>query len=673
MLPPRNRLLIGRTEAIEQILGQLDEVGVVTIFGLPGSGKTTVATEIAHRHRGLVCWVPAEDTAAMLNGFAELANRLGVPAGLAETELLEELWRRLDGQDDWLLVLDNAEHPDTVRRFVPPVRTGKLLITSRSPAWSALGSTIKIGPLDDDAAVAFVRRRTGRSDEDGAPLAQAMGKLPLALEQACAYIDETGMSVAQYLRILGRRHTELLSRGAPAAHPHPVTTTWELVFEDVRRRSPLAAEILEVTAYLSADGVPLAMLEPVVAAGGDELQMADAVAELLRFSIVDRSESALRVHRLVQSVVRDQLSPTDRAARSTAALRALESNAPTGPAVPEFWPAWSLVTPQVLAFLRAAVDSDVLPEGTVELALRCYRYLLARSALKSAHELLDLLISGVESVLGRVPALGELYANRADLLDAEGSLTRARGELEQALGIFGENPEGVSETTLARTWARLAHILNCSDEPASAADHYRRALDLLRSQQGDPEEISNALIGLGYACWGQGDYVGAELELRAALDLLDAQGWTKHPLHADALSGLGMMLHEQGRWLQARAMQLDALAEMVEVHGNIDHPAIAYTYDKLGYVEGLLGSHDSSLAHHTQAVEMLRRLFGPADARVAMIMSNQGNAQLAVGDPEAAAASQRAAHAILLDHYGPAHRDTRLVASRLKNLLSLTV
>lgn len=671
ILPPRNRMLVGRSALIADVLGQLDDTGVVTLYGLPGSGKTTVAAEIAHRHRGLVCWVPAEDTAALLNGLGDLAARLGVPAGLGEAELLEALWGELDRHDGWLLVLDNAEHPDSLRRFVPPVRNGQLLVTSRSPAWSALGATVKIGPLDDEDAQAFVRRRTGCLGEDPAPLAAAMGKLPLALEQACAYIDETGMSLAQYLTILGRRHRDLLSRGAPAAHPHPVTTTWELVFEDVRRRSGLAAEILEVSAYLSADGVPLTMLEPVVEAGGDELRMADALAELLRFSIVDRSESALRVHRLVQAVVRGQLSPAHRLARAAAALRSLESNAPVGPAVPESWPAWSLVTPQVLAFLRAAVDSDVLPDRTVDLALRCYRYLRARSSLETAHELLDMVTALVESVCGRVPVLGELYSDRADLLDAEGSLGRARGELERALAVFEENGDRVPEATLAATWARLAHILNCSDEPAAAAEHYRRALALLRADGGEPEEVANALIGLAYARWAQHDFAGAEVELRSALGLLEDQGWTRHPLHADALSGLGMMLHEQGRWAEARAIQLDALAEMIQVHGDIDHPAIGYTYDKLGYVEGLLGMHVESQSHHGTAVEMLRRIFGPRDARLAIVISNLGNAQLAAGDAQAAASSQQRSYDILLEHYGPAHRDTRLVATRLEELLSV--
>ncbi len=672
MLPPRTRLVVGREGVIAAIGDRLAELDVVTLYGLPGSGKTTVAAEIAHQHQGLVCWVPAEDSAAVLNAFTELAGRLGVPAGLAEAELIEALWHRLERHDGWLLVFDNAEHPDSLRRFIPPVRNGRLLVTSRSPAWSGLGGTVKIGPLDDEAALAFVRRRTGRTEEDAGPLALAMGRLPLALEQACSYIDETGMSLAEYLGLLGLRRRELLSRGAPAAHPHPVTTTWELVFEDVRRRSPLAAEILEVSAYLSAENLPLAMLAPAVDDAGDQLRLADALAELLRFSIVDRNGSSLRIHRLVQSVVRSQLSPTLRVARAAAALRSLANHAPTGPAVAQTWPAWSLVTPHVLAFLRAAVDSDVLPESAVDLALGCYRYLRARSALGPAHELLDLLISLVESVRGRVPVLGELYANRADLLDAEGSLAQARHELERAVAIFAEHPDAVPEVTLARTWARLAHILNCSDEPAAAAGYYRQALAVFRADGADPEEIANALIGLGYAGWAQHDFATAEEQLRSALDLLDGQGWTRHPLHPEALSGLGMMLHEQGRLTEAHSLQLAALTEMAEVHGEVDHPAIAYTLDKLGYVEGLLGLHPDSLEHHTRALEMLRRLFGPHDARLAMMMSNRGCAQQAGGDPWAAAESQREAHAILLDHYGPDHRDTRLVAARAEDLLIRT-
>lgn len=669
ILPPRNRLLVGRGPILDQVVAQLGDGGVVTLYGLPGAGKTTVAAEIAHDHPGLVCWVPAEDSAAVLNGLAELAARLGVGPGLSEAELLESLWLRLSQQDDWLIVFDNAEHPDSVRAFVPPLRNGRLLVTSRSPAWSSLGATVKIGPLDDEAALAFVRRRTGRVGDDATLLAQAMGRLPLALEQACSYIDETGMSLGQYLRILQHRQTELLSRGAPAGHPHPVTTTWALVFEDVRRRSALAAQILEVSAYLSAEGLPLSMLEAAVETAGDELQMADALAELLRFSIVDRAGSTLRVHRLVQSVVRSRLSPQERRERAAAALRSLQACAPAGPAVAGSWPAWSLATPHVLAYLRAVADSEVLPEGSVELAMGCYRYLRARAARGPAHELLDVVIELVEAVRGRVPLLGELYADRADILDAEGQLAPARAELERALAVFGQNLDSVPEVTQARTWVRLAHILNCSDEPVASAEHYRRALPLLRGPDGEPEEVIRSLIGLGYACWGQGHFAAAEVELRSALELLTDQGWTRHPLHPEAVSALGMMLHEQGRWPEARDLQLQALEEMAEVLGAGDHPSVAYTFDKLGYVEGLLGEHRGSLAHHAAAVAMLERIFGPNDARLAMVISNLGNAQLASGDPAAAAASQGTAYAILLDHYGSEHRDTQLVSTRVQGLL----
>ncbi len=237
------------------------------------------------------------------------------------------------------------------------------------------------------------------------------------------------------------------------------------------------------------------------------------------------------------------------------------------------------------------------------------------------------------------------------------------------MAIFEENADRVPEVTLARTWARLAHVLNCSDQPALSAEHYRRALALLRQHDGDLDEVVNALIGLGYACWAQGDFARAEDNLRSAVELLEHEGWTRHPLHPEAVSGLGMMLHEQGRLHEARELQLVALHEMAEVHGEVDLPAIAYTHDKLGYVEGLLGHHERSRQEHTLAVEMLGRLFGPRDARLAMMISNLGNAQLASGDTAAAAASQQSAYAILLERYGSSHRDTRLVAGRVKDLL----
>ena len=91
------------------------------------------------------------------------------------------------------------------------------LITSQSPAWAALGPTIRVDPFEPTVAARFLLTRSGRRDPQAATtLADLLGNLPLALEQAGAYIDQTGLSLAEYLRLFHLRRDQLLMRGAPA-------------------------------------------------------------------------------------------------------------------------------------------------------------------------------------------------------------------------------------------------------------------------------------------------------------------------------------------------------------------------------------------------------------------------------------------------------------------------
>ena len=73
-------------------------------------------------------------------------------------------------------------------------------------------------------------------------------------------------------------------------------------------RSPLAATLLETMAFLAPDAIEVALLAPLA---GDELDLHDAVGELLRLSLVDRKAGQLRMHGLLQDVIRDRLPESD--------------------------------------------------------------------------------------------------------------------------------------------------------------------------------------------------------------------------------------------------------------------------------------------------------------------------------------------------------------------------
>ena len=668
VLPPRNPLFTGRDELVRKVRRHLSTDGVVTIHGLAGVGKTDVALEIAHRHAGPVSWVTAESRTALFGALTSLAKRLNVQLGSDEADLLSGLWAAIKEREDWLLVFDNAEDVELVREALPPLTSACVLVTSQSSAWLALGPTIRVDPFGSTVAARFLLARSGRRDPHAATtLADLLGNLPLALEQAGAYVDQTGLSLAEYLRLFHLRRDQLLMRGAPANHRQTVSATWQIVFERVGARSPLAARILETSAFMAPDSIPLSWISAIVSGqGADEMEFADAVAELLRYSLVDRGEGSLRVHRLVQTVLRAKLPADQRVARATDVVTLLRRAAPPVPTDPDGWTTWAVLAPHITALLRSSEDLNALPTGLVGLALDAFRYLRARSALPSAHSILDSLIAVGHATGADRQLLGELYAERGELLDAEGKLILAREELERAIAMLGGAADA-GDLRSARTWARLAHLLNCADEPDRAVGYYQRSLPVLR-ELGDTAEIVRTLIGLGYTFWALDEFATGATQFRDALEILDEAGWPEHPLAAEAMSGLGMMLHDQGMPAESRDLQRRALAVLRRVYGEVDHPIVAEVHDKLGWTLRLLGDLGAARAEHAESAAMMSRQFGPDDPRVAMALTNLGLAELEAGDIAGARAHQQRAHEVLLRAYGPDHCNTRLVVGRLEDL-----
>ena len=473
------------------------------------------------------------------------------------------------------------------------------------------------------------------------------------------------MGPGAYLRMFRARRDHLLARGAPASHPHPAATTWHLLFDTVRQRAPVAAELLEVASFLSSEGVAWSLLDD---AGDDspeaQLLRLDAVLELVRCSLVDRDDTELRVHRLVQGVVRGALRPTDRRARAAAATEALARATPAGPDQPATWTTWSQLLPHVEALLRASIDVGVAPSGIVTLVGRFVAYLRYRSGLLLAESLVDAALVLVDRTDRGPHRLAVLHALRSEVRDDLGRLDDARADIMTALALVGPVGAGRPDLATALTWARLAHVLNCADERTRAVDLYERSIEVL-AVQGERADLVEALVGLAYTHWGLDAYAAAEARCREALALLEQAGQSRHPLYPTALSALGMMLHEQGHWTQARELQLTSLELLHRLHGEREHHDIAYVHDKLGYVEGLLGNHEQALVEHQKAGDMLSRLFGDRDPRRAITVSNRGLAEVALGRHSAALSSQQEAYDLLVVAFGPTHKLTRLVAERL--------
>jgi hypothetical protein len=231
-LPPTWNLPWGRNPSFTGRMGLLDRLraglaasgrrpAVVALTGMGGVGKSQLALEYAYRWQAdydRVWWVRAEQPATLLADYAALATELGLPERDDPDQDVAVAAVRgwLERNQRWLLVFDNAEEGAAVRPVLPRGGGGGVVITSRNPAWRREASAIPVDVLSRDEAVAFLLERTGQHDPQAAEeLADAIGELPLALEQAGAYIDEQGGTLSGYVRGLRTRAPELFAAGQP--------------------------------------------------------------------------------------------------------------------------------------------------------------------------------------------------------------------------------------------------------------------------------------------------------------------------------------------------------------------------------------------------------------------------------------------------------------------------
>ena len=155
-------------------------------------------------------------------------------------------------RQDWLLIFDNAPDPAAVRAMLPPAGRGRVLITSQNPHWPD-AEALEVPLLDQRAAAGFLLKRTGSAEELPAEdLADELGRLPLALEQAAAYMVACGQPIAAYLDLFRQRRRELLARGDPTGYDKNVATTWSLAFDQLSRTAPGARGIAAADGMLRA-------------------------------------------------------------------------------------------------------------------------------------------------------------------------------------------------------------------------------------------------------------------------------------------------------------------------------------------------------------------------------------------------------------------------------------
>ncbi|MFF3786085.1 tetratricopeptide repeat protein, partial [Streptomyces sp. NPDC001933] len=441
-------VFVGREVALDRLRCMLTESGdaAVTqtgaVHGLGGIGKSTLALHYAVRYRDaytLVWWINAESPELIEAGLAALATRLCPHWACGATAEERTAWAVawLQWHPGWLLVFDNVEHPDQLRPYLGSLPGGHHLATSRkATGWHTIGPTLPLDLLDPAASADLLcriayggRTSTPEQREEAEALAEELGYLPLALEQAGAYLHQTGKEIAAYRRALPR----MLSKHSEGTDPErTVARVWNQSLKAIRERDPLAVTLLNAAAWLAPDNIPRTLLTPL-ASDTDEADDAvdEALGVLHAYNMITLSGPTFSVHRLLQVVLRTPAPGTSHPAtgRTAAEQALLASLPPSGDPLTATMRQWEELMPHITA-LAANLPPASATDTTIDLFDRAV--IQARQAGQRARAvpLLEATLAQCVQVLGDTHP--DTLVSRNDLAGAY----RDAGDLARAVPLF---------------------------------------------------------------------------------------------------------------------------------------------------------------------------------------------------------------------------------------------
>jgi tetratricopeptide (TPR) repeat protein len=492
------RLREGASSRVTAVLPESDPNNPLPqgVQGLGGVGKTAIAIEYAHRFSSdydLVWWIPADQLPSVRGSLATLAQRLHVDAqpmagidGLI-TAVLDAL-RRGEPYSRWLLVFDNADQPEDINHLIPR-GSGDVLITSRNHRWQSVIRTVPMDVFLRQESRDFLLKRVprGLSETNADRLAKELGDLPLALEQAGAMLSETGMLADEYLRLLKEHVTAIMAEGKSLDYPYSMTAAWKLSVNALKGQQAL--ELLRCCAFFGPEPIPSDVLRtgvqetgtPVAEMLSDPIQMSRAMGELGRYALVTLDGNAVKVHRLIQALLRDELTEQQRASYRHEAHLIMAAAAPADPDAAAAWPQFRDLLPHVNA------DSTELHRSREpavrNLARGIMRYLYQSGDYTSALALTERFIEQWTKDSG---------PDDSDVLRAQ----RHLGNIQRLLGHYPEAYK-VTEETLARCRATLGE-----DDPRTLSVRTGFAADLRArgsfAEARQLDEESRALLEHSY-------------------------------------------------------------------------------------------------------------------------------------------------------------------------------
>ncbi|MEV0781562.1 FxSxx-COOH system tetratricopeptide repeat protein [Streptomyces sp. NPDC050423] len=648
-VPRRNTRFTGREELLSKAYTALQDAGagagVVTLHGMSGVGKTQLAAEYVYRFGSeydVVWWVPAERRALYRQKLAELAPELGLSTGAEYGERLRAVrdsLRRGDPHSHWLLVLDGADEPEQIWDLVP-TGPGHVLITSRNPEWSEHNSNLVEVPIyDRDESVAFILRRAPRlTRTEAGRLAEALEDLPLLLDQTAGWLNDSDMSVEEYIELLGGGIDQDVVK-LSADFPLAFQTAWSILLNKLRDTVPESVDLLRLCSFFAPGSIPVRLLKemppgelPEQLSGlmNDPLLWNKAIGQLRQYSVVrlesheaviDESSSgeSIYLHRMVHQIVRKDMPEHARQEFRDVVRRALAAADPGRPTDTRLWPRYAEITPH-LKWADVLRSTDPAVQALV---LNCLRYMYLSGEYRAGIKLGSRAMTAWGELMGEIhPRVWDLSYNYANLLRAVGDYAGTEA-IERAAVDHLRTERGTHDLEHLRAASGLAADLRGLGRYDEACEMSSWVLSAYRELLGDQDSLTlSAQNNLAASLRLLGRYEEAldlnrrTLESRRQL-LRQRHSWT---LYSEINYATDLRL--LGRYSEAESLQTQSVRVHRLVMGN-ENPQTLRAEHNLALCYYRSGQRGQAAELFTRVLERGERVLGESDPLTTMFAASQ--------------------------------------------------
>jgi tetratricopeptide (TPR) repeat protein len=628
-VPPMNPNFTGREELLADLHGQLQvnttaAVLPHTLHGMGGVGKSQIAIEYVYRHAHeyeVIWWIPAEQPGQILTSLATLAQSLGLDVGseanIAVPAVTEAL-RSGRPYRNWLIVFDNAEDVGTIRSFFPTGGPGKVLVTSRNPEWDRVAHTLSVDVFTREESKELLRRRTpDLSDIEADQLAEALGDLPLAIEQAAAWRAATGMAAGEYLQLIEEKRTELLDVAPSPDYPLSVAAAWNVSLDRLTEGNKAALQLLQICAFFAPEPISrnlfrasrdMTLPPELDEALRDPIKLGRAIRDIHRYALarIEHRSDTIQLHRLVQAVLIGRMPPQVQDEMRHGAHVLLAAANPNSPGSADQWPRYQALLPHVT--VSKVIDCD--DSWVRQLLVGIVEFLYFWGDHEGCRDLARNVVSAWTTRFGEDDGQTLAVARwLAFILRVLGNYDEAallhERLLESYLRTAGEDDEG----TLA-VMSQMAADMRVRGDFAGARERDELVFERSRRVFGEDDPATLfAAHNLAVSLRLVGDY-------QAALRL-DEDTWQRRAVvlgedsaaTLSTLNGLAIDQRECGDYLAARIRQEETFRRTVERFG-VSNPATILAARNLAVCRRRAGDHEGARTISEDALSRFQRRYG---------------------------------------------------------------